>query len=96
LFAATLFAWEGYDSKEGTDVDVQRGEDNTIEFYDYSDKSHCSAQIRGRHIDGTEIEVCDYQSGRNRTFRRKDASPEAREEFDTIEQQEFNRGDRHD
>ena len=96
FFTATVFAWEGYDLEDGTDVDVKKEKGDMIEFYDYSDESHRLGQIQGRHVNGKEIEVYDYQSGEQRTFRKRDASPEAREQFDTIAEQEINRGDRHD
>ena len=72
------YAWDGYDSDAGTDVEIGQGnlvrEGETIEYYDYSSGEYRNADVESiNHYGGSvEVEVYDHDSGEYRTFEMED------------------------
>lgn len=80
LTAASFLAlaWEGYDYKRGTHVEIEKGNlvrpGKEIEIFDYQ-KGRCqNVEVEAVHRNGStvEVEVRDYQSGETRTLEMND------------------------
>lgn len=70
IIPAFVLAWEGYDYKKGSYIEIERGnlvrEGETIEIYDYSNGTYKDVDVES--VDSDEVEVYDSEKGEYRTF----------------------------
>ncbi|MDR2548815.1 MAG: DUF5334 family protein [Desulfobulbus sp.] len=73
-FSSPAAAWEGYDRKAGTYIEIEEGQAvhsrREIEYYDFGRREYRRGSVEAVHDDGAsvEIEVYDRHSGEYRTF----------------------------
>jgi hypothetical protein len=74
LLASTSFAWDGYDSENGSSVEIEKGNlvrsGQEIEVYDYNTGEYNDVEVQSIRGNGStvEVEVYDYSTGEYRTF----------------------------
>lgn len=80
LLAASFntFAWDGYDSENGVNVEIDKGnlvrEGNDIEFYDSGTGEYRTGEVQSIERSGStvDVEVIDSETGETRTFEMED------------------------
>lgn len=78
FLATPVFAWDGFDYKEGSDIEIEKGnlvrEGEEIEFFDYSKGEYRTGDVESidRAGSSVEVEVYDDESGEYRTFDMED------------------------
>lgn len=75
LFTANAYAWTGYDSDAGADIEIDAGtlvrQGETIDFYDHNSGDYKTGDVESinqAYGSGVEVEVYDHDSGEYRTF----------------------------